>query len=912
MNKTQLDIIWIIVASGLVFVMQPGFAMVESGLTRSKNSINVAIKNLTDFGISTIFFWGTGFALMFGATKTGIYGTTHFAFRSTSGWESVFFLFQTMFCSTAATIVSGAVAERMRYTSYIVSTILMAALIYPVFGHWAWGGMLEGASSGWLAKRGFVDFAGSTVVHSMGGWVSLSVLLIIGSRTGRFGPGKEVNTINGSNIPIAVLGVMLLWFGWFGFNGGSTLAVDKSIAGIIINTTLAGAAGMIGALLAGWPVLKKPDINLVLNGSLAGLVAITAPCHAVNEIQSIIIGLIGGAVMFGSTLLIERFKIDDAVGAIPVHLAAGIWGTLAVAFFGDPALLGTGLGFRQQLLVQVTGIVMCGLYGAGVSYIILYFFNIFYPLRVSLQDEYDGLNKAEHGVTTEITDFYNTLQRQSLTGEMSLRAPVEPFTEIGQIAGIYNSVMDKLESTTVARGEYVSILNNVSDGLFLIDRNFKIGPYYSVALETIFETKDLSGKKLTELFPSNITDETRDTVTEFLELYFDREKPLRTVEKLNPLVETEFIFDMKNGEFTSKYLRFIFKRIGNDSGDITQVMVLVSDITRQKELSMEVEDTRRRTNAEMELFYRILHVEPETLSQFLSGALEDIITINSLLAEGSKDNPEMLTSIFRHAHAIKGDADMLALDLITEKAQELEDCIQKTMKKPVVENSDFLPMTLILSTLKSSIENINSLLERWEIHRSSGKDHIATQDYLPESLVQLANRLAERYGKRVELSCDLDSIMSLDNTLRKRVRDIIVQFIRNSVYHGIEIPERRISSGKTGHGIISVSGKRENGKFRLVYRDDGAGLDSEKILRTAINKKIINTVQSEKMNEKEICSLIFRSDFSTADTADTTAGAGIGMNLVKQLVAQSGGSVKLRSRKDKFLEFEIQLPADKK
>lgn len=445
MNASMIDILWIVVASGLVFIMQAGFAMLESGLTRSKNSINVAMKNLTDLGVSLFLYWFFGFAIMFGASWNGIAGTSLFAAHPSTAWVAAFLLFQSMFCSTAATIVSGAVAERMRYSSYIIATIIVAAIIYPVFGHWAWGGALTGESSGWLAQLGFIDFAGSTVVHSVGGWMALASVIVIGPRLGRFDDNGKPRQIQGSNLTLAVLGVILLWFGWFGFNGGSTLAMNTSVAGIILRTSLATAAGMIAALALGWPLYKRPDVSLILNGSLAGLVAITAPVHAVNSLDSILIGAIGGIIMLGATHLLERLRIDDAVGAIPVHLAAGIWGTLAVALFGDPEIIGNPM--FQQLGIQALGIVTCGLWSFGVAWLLLIFINRITPLRVTPEEEQNGLNYSEHRATTEMHNLFMVMERQAHSADLSLRVPVDPFTDAGQIALRYNNVLDRLESS---------------------------------------------------------------------------------------------------------------------------------------------------------------------------------------------------------------------------------------------------------------------------------------------------------------------------------------------------------------------------------------------------------------------------------------------------------------------------------
>ena len=441
-----MDIFWVLICAGLVFLMQAGFTCLESGLTRSKNSINVAIKNITDFGISTILFWAFGFALMFGTSHGTWIGSTGFLLPLDEGtWPTTFFLFELMFCATAVTIVSGATAERLRFGSYIIISIISSGLIYPTFGHWAWNGAQQGIFSGWLGMRGFVDFAGSTVVHSVGGWISLAALLVIGPREGRF-PKVEVHKkIHGSNLPFSVLGVLLLWIGWFGFNGGSTLALNDQVAGIVTNTFLSGAAGSMATLLVGWPISRRADVEFLIFGAIAGLVAITAPAHAVNAISAIAIGGIGGIAMLGVEYLLEYLHIDDAVGAIPVHLGAGIWGTLAVAVFGKAELLNTGLSRWDQLQIQSIGIGMCFLWTFGISYALFILINRFFQLRVTPENEYIGLNVSEHGATTEILDMFRAMDAQARTGDMSLRVPVEPFTEVGQIAERYNWVMAALE-----------------------------------------------------------------------------------------------------------------------------------------------------------------------------------------------------------------------------------------------------------------------------------------------------------------------------------------------------------------------------------------------------------------------------------------------------------------------------------
>jgi Amt family ammonium transporter len=501
MEVPLIDILWVLFSAGLVFLMQGGFLAVESGLTRSKNNINVAIKNLTDFGISMVLFWTFGYALMFGLSRGGLVGLTDFTLHFQDGrvWTVVFFLFQVMFCGTAVTIMSGAVAERMRFESYIVVAALVSGFIYPIFGHWAWNGADVGLPAGWLGLRGFVDFAGSTVVHSVGGWTSLACLLIIGPRAGRFPDDGPPRKIPGSNIPLATLGVILLWFGWFGFNGGSTLAMNDQVPGIIANTVLAGAAGLVATLVTGWVMRRSADVDLVLNGSLAGLVAITANAHAVSALSAVIIGCVGGVVMLGVDDLLERYRIDDAVGAIPVHLGAGVWGTLAVAIFGQADKLGTGLGFGPQLGMQFLGIFICFVWTFGLTYILLKIIDRFSPLRVTSEQEYIGLNISEHGARTDLLDLFMVMERQSVTGNLSLRVPVEPFTEVGQIANKYNQVMEALEQA-IAKTE--AIVRTAMDGIITFSKNSLEITTLNPAAEAIFgyPQSHLAGQPVSILF----------------------------------------------------------------------------------------------------------------------------------------------------------------------------------------------------------------------------------------------------------------------------------------------------------------------------------------------------------------------------------------------------------------------------
>jgi ammonium transporter len=467
--QEALDIAWILVCAALVMLMQAGFACLESGSVRSKNSINVAAKNFADFCVSSALFWLFGFALMFGVTSGGLFGTSSFFFDDIANpWLMAFFIFQLGFCGTAVTIVSGAVAERMRFVGYLVITVIVASVIYPVVGHWVWGSAAGASSGGWLEGMGFIDFAGGTVVHSVGGWVSLAAIIIIGPRIGRF--GKNSVPIHGHDIPIVTLGAFLLWFGWFGFNGGSTLGFTAEVPTIIVNTTVSGAFGGIVALVMAQWITGRADVTMIMNGSLAGLVGITASAHIMTPLSSMIIGCIAGAIMYGVTMLLERLELDDVVGAVPVHLGAGIWGTLAVALVGDPESWGTGLGRWEQLVVQTVGVGATFVWAFGVGFALLWLYNRRYPLRIDPEGERIGLNVAEHGASTEILDLLTDMDSQRKANDFSQPVNVEPHTEIGQIAQQYNRVLTDINAATRRREEALKALEQKSAFLQLLRR----------------------------------------------------------------------------------------------------------------------------------------------------------------------------------------------------------------------------------------------------------------------------------------------------------------------------------------------------------------------------------------------------------------------------------------------------------
>ena len=408
-NVTAIDTVWTLVAAFLVFFMQPGFAMVEVGFTRAKNAANILMKNLMDFCIGSIAFWLIGFGIMFGASALGLFGTSGF-FLSTANpstgqglWQFAFWMFQAVFAATAATIVSGAMAERTKFPAYLIYSFFVCALIYPIVGHWIWGG-------GWLAAKGFIDFAGSTVVHSVGGWTGLAGAMILGARLGKYNKDKSSNAIPGHNIPLAALGVFILWFGWFGFNAGSTTSgTNLSIATIAVTTNLAAAAAAITAMFAAWKRFGKPDTSMALNGALAGLVGITAPCACVSPLSAILIGAVAGVLVVLSVEFIDKvLHVDDPVGAISVHGVCGAWGTLSVGLFaqasyGESSGVGAvnGLFFGgglSQFMVQLLGVLSVFVWVFGSALLLFYIIKKTVGLRASDEEQLKGLDISEHGM----------------------------------------------------------------------------------------------------------------------------------------------------------------------------------------------------------------------------------------------------------------------------------------------------------------------------------------------------------------------------------------------------------------------------------------------------------------------------------------------------------------------------------
>lgn len=408
-TKVALDTMWVLVTAFLVFFMNAGFAMFESGLCRSKNTVNILAKNFVVFGVASLAFWLAGFALMFG-DGNALVGLSGWMLRGAdnspltgAAYHGVYtalsaagvpldakFLFQLVFAGTAATIVSGAVAERIKFSAFLVFSFVLVAAIYPLAGHWVRGG--------WLARLGFVDFAGATTVHSVGGWAALSGVLLLGPRLGKYLPNGDARPVPAHNMTAATLGAFILWLGWFGFNAGSTMAVEpEAIARIALNTGMAGAAACVSATVVAWLLLAKPDLSLILSGTLTGLVAITAACNAVSVAGAVIIGLLAGPLTIYAVLFFEKIKVDDPVGAISVHLVGGVFGTLSVGLFASQGGLFLGGGFTRTA-VQAAGIAAVGAATCTTTFLAWWMLRASIGIRVPAEEEIAGLDAGEHGI----------------------------------------------------------------------------------------------------------------------------------------------------------------------------------------------------------------------------------------------------------------------------------------------------------------------------------------------------------------------------------------------------------------------------------------------------------------------------------------------------------------------------------
>ena len=769
---------WLLVSAALVFMMQAGFLCLESGRIRSKNSINVAAKNISDFIISTTLFWLFGFGVMFGDSVSGLFGVSDFFFDDQhTPWEVSFFIFQMMFCGTAATLTSGAVAERMTFIGYLAITVVLSAIIYPIVGHWAWSGVYPSEGpQGWLEALGFIDFAGSTVVHSVGGWVALAAIIIIGPRLGRFEEGIRLPP--GNNLPLSALGTLLIWFGWIGFNGGSTLALTNDVPMIILNTFISAAWGAI--IAAGINYFRDGyiEVGFVLNGTIAGLVGITASCHVVSPGASVVIGSVSGVVVYFGSLLMERWRLDDALDVVPAHLFAGVWGTLSVALFGQTDKIDNGLGVLEQLGVQALGIVVIGFYCFIVGYACMWLLNRFMPLRASKEQEEQGLNVAEHRATTELFDLLTSMQYQQNNADFSKPVPEEPFTEVGQIARKYNQVIDRVSTEIAQRDDALmrfqesemrksAILNSSMDCIVTINR-FGSVMEFNPAAERTFGClkKQVEGKSFIGLF---IRQDDRKKIFESLNSGFSTSNGL-ILNRRNPFR----LQRSPNNDFPAE---IAITKANADSAQESEYTLHIRDMTRHVKLQERLKflaysdpltSLYNRTYLMDSLVSALLFATKQKTSVgLLFLDLDNFKIINDTL--GHKAGDELLCEVARRLISVSDQFDVIArwggdefVFMMTEGVTESRLALRaqqilEAMRVPVHLNEQYftIPTSIGITYTSELSLDADKLIQQADIAmywaKEKGRDN--AQFFAPE----MSNIVTKKFGFEKEVNDALAS-----------------------------------------------------------------------------------------------------------------------------------------------------------
>lgn len=858
----SLDSLWVVVSASLVFLMQAGFLCIEAGSTRRKNNINVAIKNIADVGLSTIMFWAFGYGLMFGTSINGWWGGSQFLPEfSQDSWPIIFFLFQATFCSTAVTIVSGAVAERMAIKGYLLSTLLISGLIYPVFGHWAWSGLDRSLTVGWLGQRGFVDFAGSTVVHSLGGWVSLAAVVVIGPRLGRFSRRNFAQQASSSDLPLAFLGALLLWFGWFGFNGGSTFAFNDQVPRILVNTLLAGSAGLTAPLL--WTLViqnRQLPFKAVMNGALAGLVSITANCHAVSMGNALIIGAVGGMVMMGMDFLLEKCRIDDTIGAIPVHLGPGIWGTLAVALFADLEKLGTGLGRWQQLTVQMSGVLTCGLWAFTVALVVFLGLNRYLRLRVSRKQEYLGLNVSEHGAQNEFQELFATMRTHAKTGNLERRVNANALTEIGQISRWYNHVVEALELSTA---KVQAIITTAADGILTVDATTLIIQSTNPAVEQIFGCGWLTvvGRPLTTLIRTDFA-QSQEQALQLLQMF------------------------VRQGAQTGQFYEAIgLHQVGRHFP--VEIAVRVSRIRSEEFLTIMVRNISDRKKAESALIASEL--EARQTAEQLKRAIDELKRTQTQLLQSEKmaglgqlvagiaheiNNPVgFIYGNLEHAMTYVEDL-LLVISHYQAEALQLSSQARADINNVDVEyvREDFPKLISSMQTGTDRIRDIVKSLRNFARHDESELKAVDLHAGIDNTLLLLTHRLnsqvnrpaidvEKRYGKLPMIECYAGAI-----------NQVFVNLLNNAIDALREHPA----------GKIIVTTEMQADWIVVTIADNGKGIP------------------------KALQQQIFDPFFTTKPIGQ---GTGMGLAISHQIVVDKhGGKIECQSVMNQGTTFKVLLP----
>ncbi len=905
--------------------MQGGFLLLETGSIRSKNSINVAVKNIFDSSVSIIVYWIFGFGLMFGNSLLGLLGVGFYFYQPElttkfSSSQVAFFLFQTAFCATAVTIVSGAIAERIYFRVYSYVALLVSGLIYPIYGHWVWGGAL-GAGKGWLENIGFIDFAGSTVVHSIGGWVSLALIMVVGPRSGRFTQDNKVKELGCSNLPVAGFGAIVLWLGWFGFNGGSNYTFDDHIPSILLTTNICSMFSLLTAFLTARMIYQRSDPRDMITGMLAGLVAITASCKYVDIRSAAIIGIFAGIFAMLGKVFLERMRIDDPVDAIPVHLVNGIWGTLSVALF-NRGNLGTSLSFVEQLWVQNVGILTAGIWSFGIPYLFFRTFNHFIRFRVTPEEEELGLNVSEHNVSTELYDFYRILNQDLEENES------EPYiTEIGHLAKSYKARIERdLQEKTRALKNFLSLTNQ---GFFTFDRSMKIEIGYSQECHRILSQENLEGKNPAEvLFSSG--PKKADFVSSF-DLYF---KDKIQADVLFNLLDSSIQIHSDDDDDSHVKDIHIQYRVIEDN----RIMCIMTDESEKEQLNIqlseekEVQDVLIKAITDNQYFSYLIRDAKELFHIF-----QQVVSINTI----QKTDIHFLKSILFDVHDLKANLGFFSFHKTSKFCFEIENIlsdlsenshlnldkfktlIQKTQNTfydelqffkdklgdAWVEESGFLSVPTssviqIAETVHKSYPQDNHLINIVEGIRRVPAKHIFHR------FIDISNKLAVKLGKKINPLSIVGGEVKLPIDIFEDLAQKLIHLIRNMIDHGIEMPEERLKQDKSEEGnlqIIIEERKEDNIPYWIIqFIDDGRGINFDKVQQVAQEKELMQpgTIASKA----QLLNILFTEEVSTVSSVSDTSGRGVGLSNIKKSIQALDGDIMVKTKQNKGTVILFKIP----
>jgi len=753
-KQVNIDHIWTMIAACLVFFMQGGFLLLEAGLIRSKNSINVAQKNIADFILATVCFGAVGFMMMFGSSFGGLIGLDWelLAFDKVEDWTFTFFIFQVVFCGTAATIVSGAVAERMKFGGYLAVTLLIALLIYPVFGHWAWGNLLNGDNEPFLASLGFLDFAGSTVVHSVGGWVALAAVLVIGPRLGRYDKDGQPVEINGHSPVLATFGCIILWIGWIGFNGGSTTAGTPAFASIIANTVVAGAIGGLVGLIVGRCVdgHYRPDRSI--NGVLGGLVGITAGCDVVTLWGAIFIG--GGsavAVVFAADFLEKKIKADDVVGAVSVHAVAGAFGTLALAIVAPAGSF--EMGMWAQLGVQAIGVATAFVWAFALPYLILKVVDKMFDggMRVSGEDELNGLNFAEHAATMGASHVLREMEHV-FAGSDGAEEPHANFVaadEADEIAFYFKRLMQRNASLVSGMQKTTSVMVQASKNLANMSTNLsaQAEQTQSRAFELENTTQNVSGNmnqmasgvgeagNLTKTIAQN-ADEMSLTVQSVAD---EIRNVMGSIEEIS--TSTGATQDLLNSAVAEvREGRDKMQTLGEAARDTGQVLSLISDIANQTNMLALNATIEAARSGQAGKGFAVVAGEVKNLADQTAKAIANIESRVLNMQAGASDAVHVMEKIAGLVENVNDTADGInhavgvqttAADRITGRLNDMTDMTSQVACEINRVASSTHEASTMAGSAANQTENLNEGI--MDVKQAAGLSHTQARDLKGEA-----------------------------------------------------------------------------------------------------------------------------------------------------------------------------------